>query len=203
MLVTKLNLLHYYVMSIRYKLSSQKQKPNKQAARLAFVPCEPSTMQATSFTSQLQVSLQNEKGTGGLKAFGLHEVAGCRLYTSFKTRRNSAHSRQPFAIHYILHQNVWMLWKWTHTDALVMGVGKLTFLCLPMMFPLLPITTAVFHNTSPCTSSLSNIGETITMSHFLAFAWQKTMLSPPSTGSANWHQRFSRVQKANGMLQAS
>ena len=32
-----------------------------------------------------------------------------------------------------------------------------TFLCLPMMLPWLPTTTAVFHTTSPCAASRSRM----------------------------------------------
>ena len=40
-----------------------------------------------------------------------------------------------------------------------------TLRCLPMMLPLLPITTAVFQIVSPCASSRSRIGQMTTMPH--------------------------------------
>jgi hypothetical protein len=43
-----------------------------------------------------------------------------------------------------------------------------TFLCLPITFPVWPMTTAVFQMLSPCASSRSRMGDTMTMPQRLA-----------------------------------
>ena len=98
-----------------------------------------------------------------------------------------------------------------------------TLRCFPMMFPLFPMTTAVFQIVSPCASSRSRMGQMTTMPHFRAYLyihtyndnpckdtnqplcptsahlWQNSTLSPVSADSANSHHCFSRVQKAKGI----
>lgn len=80
--------------------------------------------------------------------------------------------------------------------------GALTFRCLPIMFPWFPIIIAVFQIVSPWLTSLSRIGLIMTMLYFWASSWRNCVDSP-STGSANSHHLFSRVQKANGIVHAS
>ena len=79
---------------------------------------------------------------------------------------------------------------------------RITFRCLPIMFPRFPIIIAVFQRVSPWLTSLSRIGFIMTMLYFRAYSWRNCVDSP-STGSANSHHLFSRVQNANGIIHAS
>lgn len=92
-----------------------------------------------------------------------HCVASVALHVICRLSRK--HETMTTAVFQFLHSHSGLFRSLTSLKSPILGMWF--FLLFPSTFPELEMTTAVFHRV-PCNSSLSRIGETMTMLYFLA-----------------------------------